>query len=289
MNRSAAPNPPAMKVEPLALDLIEVGPRARPVREAKVAALVLDIQERGLRQPIEVDAPRKGRFQLVSGAHRLEACRRLGWETIPAVTLRASANERERDELMENLARADLTALERAQYLATLRGLSLELFQFPARMAGDESAGSKSSELVGAIANRVGMSLRSTERYIALGELLDGDAADTLRGTPFEDSLKELDALSRHSPDKQRRIAALLTQGDPPAGSVAEAVAKMEGRAASEGGGEDKLIKGLLDRWRRAPKAARRAFAESLEDGEVEEIAAARGYALVPAGDGYTG
>lgn len=51
--------------------------RGQPIDTAKVEALALDIAEKGLLNPILVRAD-KTRFVLVSGRHRLEACKSLG-------------------------------------------------------------------------------------------------------------------------------------------------------------------------------------------------------------------
>ena len=42
------------------------------------------IIEKGLQNPITVRPNDEGRYQLISGYHRLKACRTLGWETISA-------------------------------------------------------------------------------------------------------------------------------------------------------------------------------------------------------------
>ncbi|MBM3516550.1 MAG: chromosome partitioning protein ParB [Alphaproteobacteria bacterium] len=65
-------------------------PQARrlPVDAAKVEALAESIAEKGLENPILV-RPDKGRFVLVSGLHRLEACKALGETAIAANLVQA--------------------------------------------------------------------------------------------------------------------------------------------------------------------------------------------------------
>lgn len=125
------------------IDLIDVGARARPVCGDDAERLAWDIEARGLRQPIEVakqaSGPRGLRYRLVSGAHRLEAFRRLRRETIPAVIITGKAAALRRDELLENLVRRDLTALERAASLAGMKAVYLE--ENPdARRGGDRKS-----------------------------------------------------------------------------------------------------------------------------------------------------
>lgn len=271
-----------MKVAAVAVDLIDVPPRVRPARPAAVAALAKDIKVRGQRQPIELRRKEDGRFELISGLHRLEAHRLLGLTEIHALIHPKGwkVAARLRDELMENLVRAELYKLERAEYLARLRDASLEEFQEPAILAG----GGKSASWAVAVAERTDMSARTVEHYASIGDMLDAEAADALRGTEFENKLNELDALARLTPEKQRRAVALLTREDDPARSVAEAIAQMEGRVEPRQSPEERLATRMVDGWRRAPREVRRSFALSLGEQDIALIASFKGYALVPAG-----
>ena len=60
----------------------------KPVDPAKVKALAESIAENGLQSPILVRQD-KTRFVLVSGLHRLEACKALGDTTIKALLVQA--------------------------------------------------------------------------------------------------------------------------------------------------------------------------------------------------------
>lgn len=115
-----------MKLISVPIASIDASGRKRPVTESTVAALMTDIAEDGLNVPIEVEPKGKGRWKLVAGAHRLEACRRLGHATIEATEKAGKGSKPRRRELMENLARGELTLIERAQYVAAAHGLYLE-------------------------------------------------------------------------------------------------------------------------------------------------------------------
>lgn len=216
-----------MKIIEIPIAAIDDGGRLRPVTDEAASKLAADIAERGLRQPIEVQKKTADRWLLVSGAHRLAGCRLLGWERIPAVVIPEGTMERRRDELLENLARREMTKLERCQYVAAFRELYIE--QHPeARRGGDRrSADFKTngdsvwSEEAAERCPHMGP--RSAQRYAAIGDSLDPDAADALRETDIADKLTELDALSRQTPERQRRIATLLAAGDPEVTSVAQA------------------------------------------------------------------
>ena len=106
----------------LPLASIEVGSdRARDLDPAWAEGLAGSIDTQGLIQPIVV-RPLDGRYGLVAGLHRLEAFRLLGRETIPAV-LHAlfTADEAKLAEVMENLARNELIALDRCHHLFELK------------------------------------------------------------------------------------------------------------------------------------------------------------------------
>ena len=63
--------------------------RRRDLDPATVEALAESILEVGLETPISVRRG-NGRFVLIHGLHRLEACKALGEETITAIIVRAA-------------------------------------------------------------------------------------------------------------------------------------------------------------------------------------------------------
>lgn len=109
--------------------------RARTLREDAVAPLIESMRRVGLRTPITVriederadadgvitaDVP-----VLVAGRHRLEAAIRLGWQTIQAVEI-VDAVDARLWEISENLHRAELSAVERAEHIDEWRKLTVE-------------------------------------------------------------------------------------------------------------------------------------------------------------------
>lgn len=78
-----------MRPEIIPIDEIYVPvKRRKTLDETTVKALAESILENGLETPISV-RPDKGRYVLVSGLHRLEACRALGEHSIEAVVVQA--------------------------------------------------------------------------------------------------------------------------------------------------------------------------------------------------------
>ena len=77
----------------ITIDNIIVKERLRPLRDDAVVDLMESMREIGLINPITIWRP-DGRVvpELVSGAHRLEAARRLGWSVITDVPAVAKIN-----------------------------------------------------------------------------------------------------------------------------------------------------------------------------------------------------
>ena len=113
--------PPTDKSQVRTLPLASIVPNPfqprREFSEQDLADLVSSIRENGLLQPIVVrPAPnQQGQWELVAGERRWRAMMRLGWKEVPATV-------REMDDrtllvlaLVENLQRAELSALEEAE------------------------------------------------------------------------------------------------------------------------------------------------------------------------------
>lgn len=102
----------------LFIDDIVVSDRHRPVDADAVKVLAASIRSLGLRTPITIRSPSDSECYLVAGRHRLEAARLLGWEKIECFVLDCSEDEAEMWEISENLHRAELTVMQRAEQVA---------------------------------------------------------------------------------------------------------------------------------------------------------------------------
>jgi hypothetical protein len=98
--------------------------RSRGIDEEKLAAMMEDVRQRGVRVPIEVRYSKEdgtGQPVLISGLHRLECAYRLKLASIPAIVRKDVSRENHKVwELTENLRRVDLTASERRKMEAEL-------------------------------------------------------------------------------------------------------------------------------------------------------------------------
>ena len=93
---------------------VEVPDNCRSIRQDTVDDLAASMEQIGLRTPISVRNSKK-EIKLVAGRHRLEAAKKLGWKRIDAIVMHDDKLDRRIWHNAENLDRADLTALERAE------------------------------------------------------------------------------------------------------------------------------------------------------------------------------
>ncbi len=98
-----------------AIDLRLIDPPKSPVRDFRdgIADLVASIREKGLIQPIIVRPARK-RFEVVTGARRLEACKKLRWGRVPCIVKEMSDQDSYEIALTENLQRKTMNPIEEA-------------------------------------------------------------------------------------------------------------------------------------------------------------------------------
>ncbi len=81
--------------------------------DAKLQELVASLRERGVIQPLTV-RPAEGGYELITGERRLEASKRAGMETVPAIVRDVTDREMLELSLIENIQRDDLNPLEEA-------------------------------------------------------------------------------------------------------------------------------------------------------------------------------
>lgn len=145
--------------------------------EGKLEELAQSIQSNGLAVPILV-RPSGERFIIVHGERRYKAARSLGWESIPAEVREIEADEAKWLQLIENIQRSDLTAIEEGELyksaLASQKMTQAELAQ-------------KIGKSQGYIATKL--------RYLKLPEPIQEKLAD---GRISEGQLKQIMRLSEY-------------------------------------------------------------------------------------------
>ncbi len=89
--------------------------RTLALDQAALAELAGSIKAVGVVQPIVVRPASGGRFQVIAGERRWEACRLLGMTNVPAIVRPVSNEQAMEMTIIENLQREDLNAMEQAR------------------------------------------------------------------------------------------------------------------------------------------------------------------------------
>src|SRR3954468_3222711 len=116
---------------------VRIDDRLRGLNEKQVTWLVESIREIGLLNPITVwkmsgaeENMAEPDYGIVAGAHRLEACKRLGHTEIAAIVVGLPDLKRQLAEVDENLAGPTLTKAERALFTKRRKDIYESLFDY---------------------------------------------------------------------------------------------------------------------------------------------------------------
>jgi ParB-like chromosome segregation protein Spo0J len=217
---------PQQRVKSFALNRIHVGRRVRSLNSERVAALMESIQLIGLRSPITVriipqvagDRAADGGVPiLVAGLHRLEAVKRLGLEEIDCLIEPGSELDAQLWEIDENLCRAELTELERAEHLRQRKAIYEELHP-QSRHGGLPGGGkAKTANLAGFAVDtaiKTGIAERTIRRDIRRANKIDETVRDRIRDKrDIADNGAELDTLASMPVDEQMRVIDTIEAG----------------------------------------------------------------------------
>lgn len=220
---------------------INTAGRLRRVDPARAEALAVMISDGGLLQPIEVVAAGDA-YRLVYGLHRLEAHRILGRATIQSKVLAEGSlieAELRLREILENMGQRPLSALDRAVHLAAWKDV-YEALHPAARHGGKRSkvdAKDAEREQVANLAARfsevaqarVGLSERAIQRAVAIARAIGPEIRDRIALTPLADHQQSLEQLAAVPPARQAAVCDLLLADPPKAGTVADALALLDG------------------------------------------------------------
>jgi len=206
-----------------------------------VETLAWLIAEQGQKTPIEVVRDGES-LTLVAGAHRLEAMKRSGAKTIAASVKERSEFEGEAQialaEITENLARRELSALDRAVDIARWR----DIYEATNNVAGrgrpkkrgkvDAEAAEKISTAFCTVFSEYAQKVLRISRQSVFNNLRIARIGQEIRHRiallPLADNQSELLQLAAETPERQAQVAALMTAEPPQAGTVAEAIAILD-------------------------------------------------------------
>ncbi|WP_321362630.1 ParB N-terminal domain-containing protein [uncultured Celeribacter sp.] len=223
----------------IALDLIDIpDDRARALNMDWACGLADMIREQGLIHPITV-RPVGERYELVAGRHRIGAFEILGRVAIPARISNASnADEARLEEVMENLGRGELNALDRAQHLYELKQVWERMHPNFANGGGKTlPTGFGEPEIFGfatSVAEKIGLSKRTINLAVNIWSGLTPASRSRLVGTDMAKKQTELKALADLSPVRQERVLNLVMDADSPVSNVAGALQALEGGVVAD-------------------------------------------------------
>ncbi len=260
---------------PIALAEIKTPSRLRPVTEAGVASLVASITELGvMKDPIQLRRVkhRGGALELIAGAHRLEAARHLSWAEIPAQVWDCTDDWARLMEIDDNLAGAEMCALDTAIFLAERKRVYEKLHPETKATAfkGNRHTGSLAADMMSvasfatATAEKFGLTDRHVRRMISAGEKLDPRDVGLLRAAPRPVTLADLQALSKVQGAAERyHVVEALAEGRVKNAATArrEFAARERGETTAKRDPVEAQFNDLLKAWGRAKSTvARRRF-----------------------------
>jgi ParB-like chromosome segregation protein Spo0J len=205
-----------------------VVPEERMRQLGDITSIVASIQDVGVIEPIVL---RRDTLELISGLHRLESVRTLGQHEILARLIDVSEVQAAMIEIDENLARVELTALERAEHMSRRKQLYEALHPevkhggAPGKAGGGKakSKDARVASFAADTAKKTGLSQRTVQEDVQIAKL-SPESKRVVKGTPLAGKKRELLALSRLPPKEQATVAQAVTSGE--VTTVAEATQK---------------------------------------------------------------
>lgn len=203
---------PDRRIENLYVDLIEVHNRLRDIDADAVGAIASSMEKIGLRTPISVryfpERPEQfpgttdDALVLMTGAHRLEAAKKLGWEKIECfVYYEGDEIDAQLWEIAENLHRAELTALERDEQVALWVKLNADKLAQIAPVSG----GRGNEGGVRAAARELGIERTDASRAVKVASLTD-EAKEAAREVGLDDNRTALLQAAKAAPEQQAKV-----------------------------------------------------------------------------------
>ena len=187
---------------------IHIEKRLRNVDPAAVQALVTSIEEVGLKDRVtlrRVRNKKRGKDQptyllrLLAGGNRVDAFHQMGEDSIPADIWECTDDGAVMLEIDDNLARADLTPLDKAVFLVRRKHVYERMYPETANgakglaaMQGVQNDNLSLWSVVEATAHQTGQSKRTIERMIAAARGLTNDEIECLRMAPKPVTIADL-------------------------------------------------------------------------------------------------
>lgn len=196
----------------------------RPLNEDAISTLMASIEKVGLQYPItvrEVDywfddeqGEQDGAYVLVAGAHRLEACKRLGMFHIEANVEAWDEKKARMWEIAENLHRADLTVLQRDEHVSEWIQLAEKQSTVVSGQLDPKPQGGRPEGGIRKAARELNLERKDAERAVKVASLSD-EAKEAAREVGLDNNRSALLAVAaakkEEQADKVRELASRRT------------------------------------------------------------------------------
>lgn len=199
----------------ISIDKIKVSENRREVDETKVEEIADSIKVIGLINPITISTD----LELVAGAHRLMAYKKLGFTEIESNIIELNELQQELVEIDENLIRNELHFTERGEQLLRRKAIYEELH--PEAKHGKRNGQTSKNEIISSletksfaedIANKIDVSARTIQQEIQIAKDLAPSVKDVIRQSDISKTtaLK----LARLEPNIQEKAIELIIGKD---------------------------------------------------------------------------
>jgi N6-adenosine-specific RNA methylase IME4/ParB-like chromosome segregation protein Spo0J len=197
------------------IDAIIANGRRRRIDNDQVKSLADSIDRNGLINPITLTDDGK----LLAGLHRLEACKLLRWQEIPARLVDGlNALQAELIEIDENLIRNELSPLQQGEWL-TRRNEALTALGMRREVGWNGNQYTLGGETVSppkstsAIASEIGISERSAQQKMQIARDIAPEVKEQIYGTELEERTTDLLRIARLKPEQQAAVVEKITTG----------------------------------------------------------------------------
>lgn len=254
----------------ISISLIYPSSHARALNNDSVVSLAASMDKIGLRTPITVKPCSKfhqgqeiAAFEIVTGRHRLEAAKMLGWNEIEAVVMEDDIRACRLWEISENLHRAELSDVERSKLIEEWRELTCEkVFQL-----GTPSGGRQQKDIgVRKTSQELGLTPQEVHRAHKIATMAP-EAHEVARELGLDSNQSALLEAARQT-TAEAQIDALMQR------ALRKAERKSLPAPLASEESEEKQAAAILSAWNRAGRNARLVVAGELEP-ELRELLAA--------------
>ncbi|MBL4750505.1 MAG: ParB N-terminal domain-containing protein [Amylibacter sp.] len=248
---------------------IDTDDRLRPVSDVAVQSLVVSIEQLGVMMDeihVRKIAHQDGKLRLIAGGHRIAAALAMEWEKIPTKIWDCTDDWAELLEIDDNLAHADLDALDLAVFLSKRKRIYEKLH--PETKAGVAGANSRwnATELgsfASTAAEKRGITERQIRKIVAVGDGLSPFVIAKFRAMKKPATLKDL---QNYAKIKDGVVKAEVLNRLKSSKSVAEALQKVSPLKSKYKDPIDEDHMKLFELWKRSSKEAKRRFVRDFEE-----------------------